>query len=247
MSTGHSYSIWQMGTAQVMAVLTCFKMFQQGDATPCHTKLGDTLGQRHMIWTSKSCLWSRLRWLSMANGIRCKGSVGFLEFFGHLIYSTQHWPSMIEKLGKSCVTFEGFFELLWRRELRLVIWVAPWSRMSSAPETLRPSSATNRGHDRRGKVTGATKSSEMCKNESCMVKILWLQSRSLWFSYIIGGTRSSIFDRKRLQNGTTRQEQEQTVCSAGNTVVFCESNVQANPGFARVVEFGWREIRRKSL
>lgn len=28
-------------------------------------------------------------------------------------------------------------------------------RMSSAPETLRPSSATNRGHDRRGKVTGA--------------------------------------------------------------------------------------------
>lgn len=110
--------------------------------------------------------------------------------------------------------------------------------MSSAPETLRPSSATNRGHDRRGKVTGATKSSEMCKNESCMVKILWLQSRSLWFSYIIGGTRSSIFDRKRLQNGTTRQEQEQTVCSAGNTVVFCESNVQANPGFARVVEFG---------
>lgn len=76
----------------------------------------------------------------------------------------------------------------------------------------------------------------MCKNEYCMVKILWLQRlRSLWFSYIIGGTRSSIFDRKRFQNGTTRQEQEQTVCSAGNTVVFCESNVQAHPGFARVV------------
>ena len=162
MSTGHSYSIWQMGTAQVMAVLTCFKMFQQGDATPCHTKLGDTLGP----W-DKGTWYEHRSPASKQVALTLDGQRNSLQrqrwiprVFGHSIYSTQHWPSMIEKLEKSFVTFEGLFELLWRRELRLVIWVAPWSRMSSAPETLRPSSATNRGHDRRGKVTGATKSSE---------------------------------------------------------------------------------------